>query len=133
MMVVGRRHIIDERPLPRIHADIPPRPLTLPWLSGGFGRAYPAFALVVPSGSPPKCYAENPGIPGKISWARGIIRPEASPSVLYRESIAFCTSGEGQIGLREAGADSSRFFPRLNCIAPQVFAGGAFVQFSTIR
>ena len=48
-------------------------------------------------------------------------------------SIAFSASGEGQIGLREAGPDSSRFFPRLNRIAPQVFAGGAFVQFLTIR
>jgi hypothetical protein len=38
-----------------------------------------------------------------------------------------------EIRLQKACADSQRSFPRLNGIAPQVVAGGAFVQFSTIR
>ena len=45
---------------------------------------------------------------------------------------AFCISGEGQIGLQKACADSPRSFPRLIRIAPQVVAGGALVEFSTV-
>jgi len=37
-----------------------------------------------------------------------------------------------EIRLQKACAASQRSFPRLNGIAPQVVAGGAFVQFSTI-
>ena len=46
--------------------------------------------------------------------------------------IAFCMSGEDQIRLQKACADSSRSFPRLFRIAPQVAAGGAFVEFLTV-
>jgi len=46
--------------------------------------------------------------------------------------IAFCMSGEGQIRLQKARADSPRSFPRLIRIAPQVVAGGALVEFSTV-
>jgi hypothetical protein len=38
--------------------------------------------------------------------------------------IAFCISGEGQIGLQKAGIGLPRFFPRLLRITPQVVAGG---------
>jgi hypothetical protein len=38
-----------------------------------------------------------------------------------------------EIRLQKACADSQRSFPRLSGIAPQEGAGGAFVQFSTIR
>jgi hypothetical protein len=38
--------------------------------------------------------------------------------------IAFCISGEGQIGLQKAGIELPRFFPRLLRITPQVVAGG---------
>jgi len=37
-----------------------------------------------------------------------------------------------EIRLQKACAASQRSFPRLNGIAPQVVAGGAFVRFSTI-
>jgi hypothetical protein len=44
--------------------------------------------------------------------------------------IAWCfVSGEHQIGLQKACADSRRSFPRLIRIAPQVLAGGALVEF----
>jgi hypothetical protein len=46
--------------------------------------------------------------------------------------IAFCMSGEDQIRLQKACADSPRSFPRLIRIAPQVAAGAAFVGFSTV-
>jgi hypothetical protein len=42
--------------------------------------------------------------------------------------IAFCMSGKGQSGLQKACADSSRSSPHLIYIAPQVAAGGAFVE-----
>jgi uncharacterized protein involved in tellurium resistance len=41
-------------------------------------------------------------------------------------------SGEGQIELEKACADSRRSFPRLVRIAAQVVAGGALVEFSTV-
>src|SRR5664279_628931 len=46
--------------------------------------------------------------------------------------IAFCMSGEGQSVLQKACADSPRSFPRLIRIAPQVAAGVAFVELSTV-
>jgi hypothetical protein len=46
--------------------------------------------------------------------------------------IAFCMSGEGQIGPQKACADSPWSFPRLIRIASQVVAGGALVEFSTV-
>ena len=45
--------------------------------------------------------------------------------------IAFCISGEGQIRLQNACADSAWSFPRLIRLAPQVITGRALVEFST--
>ena len=47
-------------------------------------------------------------------------------------SIAFCISGEGQIGLHNACSYPPRSFPRLIRIAPQVITGRALVEFSTV-
>jgi hypothetical protein len=41
-------------------------------------------------------------------------------------------SGEGQIGLQGACAESPQSFPRLFRITPQVVAGGVLVEFSIV-
>ena len=71
------------------------------------GWLCPAFALAVPSGSPPECYIENAGIPGEISRVRARIRPKASLSILNPPSAVFFGCGVAAPGRRRV----SRPFP----------------------
>jgi hypothetical protein len=89
--------------------DSEPLPLLLPIGQG----------LAVPSSSPPRCYAENSGIPGKISWARGIIRPEASPSVLYRDR-APCTTAHCILHVRRGPDPTSEGLRRIATVRPSL-------------
>jgi hypothetical protein len=65
-----------------------------------------------------------PRSPMRMAWS-SIIAPCTAP-------IAFCLSARGQNGLQNACAELTRVLPRLSHIAPQVVAGGALMELSTV-
>ena len=67
--------------------------------------------------------AAMPRSPMRIAWSS--IAPCTAP-------IAFCMSARGQSGLQNACAGLARVLPRLSRITPQVVAGGALMELSTV-